>query len=170
LSRGRATIIAVDTQSGASGTASAFSSADQFFWTAYNQEFSQLLTVPAYADQGFVFGFSTSGNDLNNQADPNLVPLWRFFDPATGTHFWTTDPTGELFTLTTGVIKEGSAGFVFNVQEQGTVPIFRFNNPSTGVHFWSTDINGEGLAGAGSGFVLEGAAYYAFPAVSADPR
>jgi YVTN family beta-propeller protein len=170
LSRGTATVTAVETQSGASSTANAGVSADQFFWTANAQEYSQALTNNVlWTDQGVVFGFSTTGNDLNNQSDPNLVPLWRFLDPSTSTHFWTVDPAGELFTGTP-VIREGSAGFVFSTQEQATVPIYRFNNPSTGVHFWSTDPNGEGVAGTGSGFELEGIAYYAFPAGTTDSR
>jgi hypothetical protein len=171
LSRGFATITAVETQSGASGTATAIASADQFFWTDNAQEFAQALTnVVFWKDQGIVFGFSTTNNDLNNQLDPNLVPLWRFLDPSTSTHFWTVDPKGELFTNTPGVIREGSAGYVFSNGEPGTVPIYRFFNPATGVHFWSTDPNGEGIAGAGSGFQFEGIAYYAFPAGIADPR
>lgn len=171
LSRGSATITATETRSGASATATAIASADQFFWTDSAQEFAQaLMGTSDWTDQGIVFGFSTTNSDLSNQPDPNLVPLWRFYDPSTYTHFWTVDPAGELFTVTPGVIREFNAGYVFSNQEQGTVPIYRFNNPATGVHFWSTDVNGEGVAGAGSGFQLEGVAYYAFPAATADPR
>ncbi|HEU5402741.1 MAG TPA: hypothetical protein VFU86_15375 [Terriglobales bacterium] len=169
--RGFGVVTAKTTQSGgASAAANVVVSADQFFWTDDSNEFAQNLTSVFWKDQGIVFGFSSVNTDLSNLVDPNLVPLWRFLDPSTSTHFWTTDPNGELFTNTPGVIREGIAGYVFQNPEAGTVPIYRFFNPATNVHFWSTDQAGEGIAGTGSGFQLEGPSYWAFPTTSGDPR
>ena len=45
--------------------------------------------------------------------EPYTVPLYRWYNPTYGDHFYTTDPNGEIAPVT-GYVYEGLAGFVFN--------------------------------------------------------
>jgi hypothetical protein len=138
-------------------------SADQFFWTANQAEMETMLLENPHTYQFDGVGFEVMGSA---EDDPLLVPLWRFHETTTGTHFWTTDEHGEQFLPPFNSlpgVREGIAAHVYGAPLAGTLPVYRWWNPLTGVHFWSTDPDGENFGAAG---VLEGIAFWALPSNS----
>jgi len=154
-----------DTVSGSSSTIHAAISGDDHFWTADPSEMSTLLSNSPVWDFEGTIGWVQPFNT----GDTGLVPLWRFLDQDSGTHFWTEDSSGELFPLySKSVVREGIAGWVFNYPGPGTVPMYRFSNPLTAQHFWGTELQPIGLS---SDYTFEGVAFYllAEPAGQAVP-
>jgi hypothetical protein len=161
-SYGTAEIIVTEVSTGASRTIPLVVSADQYFWTADLDELNTLL-----AENAGLYEYDRVAFDVILTEDaPGLVPLWRFLETTTITHFWTTDPDGEQFLppySSLPGLREGAAAQIYPTPAEGTVPVYRWNNLATGVHFWSTDPAGESF---GPYAVLEGIAFYALPAES----
>ena len=134
---------------------------DLWFWSSSSAEIDALIanTNGAYAIDGPVYDVATTNIDPStNAVNPNLIPLYRYLNASTHTHFWTAYPSGELLT---GWTLEGQTGWVFNVATDGAQPVYRFYNPTTNVHFWTFDSNAEGQLS--NGFQLEGIVFYARP-------
>jgi hypothetical protein len=157
-STGAVRITATDTASQQTATVLVHVSGDFFFWSTSASEIANFAS-PFWHSDGNVFGIYPNNANL-----PAQIPLYRFYDPGSGTHFWTTDVNGELFTQQPGVIFEGNIAFVFSSQQPGTVPVYRWFSGATNTHFWTTDPNGEGIPRPE--YQSEGAVFYAYPAGS----
>ncbi|KAG0041403.1 hypothetical protein BGZ90_009877, partial [Linnemannia elongata] len=53
------------------------------------------------------------------------VPLFRWFSPGSGDHFYTTDPNGEV-APSVGYNYEGITGYLYPGATGGTAPVFRW--------------------------------------------
>jgi subtilisin family serine protease len=79
------------------------------------------------------------------------VPLYRYWNPSIGDHFYTTD-FNELGYGASGWGFERIECHVYTQQAPGTVPLYRYWNPSIGDHFYTTDFNELGYGASGWSF------------------
>jgi len=83
---------------------------------------------------------------------PNTVPIYRFYNPSTGDHFYTQSRTGE--SGPPAYKSEGIAWHMYKTSQPGTVPMYRWWSNNKHDHFYTTDATGE-LAPRSS-YVAEG--------------
>jgi len=69
---------------------------------------------------------------------PRVVPLYRYWNPGIGDHFYTTN-WGELGKGRHGWKYEGIQCYVRAARKGGTVPLYRYWNPGIGDHFYTTN-------------------------------
>jgi len=94
---------------------------------------------------------------LSDQAE-STVPLFRIHR---GTkHLYTTD-LAERATAGVDNASQGTVGYVYATQENGTFPLYRLFNPRTDAHLFTTNIN-EKQALLNSGWMDEGITCYAY--------
>jgi hypothetical protein len=91
------------------------------------------------------------------QAQARFVPLYRWWSPIVGDHFYTTDATFEP-SPESGYTPEGITGYVATTQIPATTALHRWWNGEIGDHFYTTDPTGE--AAPTSGYVSEGITGY----------
>jgi hypothetical protein len=118
---------------------------DHHFYTAH----PQTDRVPGFHLEGDV------GHVLLTPVE-GTVPFFRFFNPQSGDHFYTTDPDGEG-QARNGWVNEGIACHVFPADSTraDTVPLYRWVSDE-GDHFYCLDQHGE--LGPASGYRPEGIA------------
>ncbi|MBE3044373.1 hypothetical protein IMZ48_17760, partial [Candidatus Bathyarchaeota archaeon] len=87
------------------------------------------------------------------------VPIYRWFNPSSGDHFYTTDKNGELGPP--AYKSEGVEWYMYNTPKAGTTAVYRWFNGNNGDHFYTTDPTGE-LA-VQSGYRAEGILGYLYP-------
>ena len=87
---------------------------------------------------------------------PNTVPLYRWWNPDKGDHFYTVSSEDIPGYQREGSLGDGVECYVFDSNVQNTVPLYRWWNPDNGDHFYtvsSEDIPGyqreEGSLGNG---------------------
>jgi hypothetical protein len=73
------------------------------------------------------------------QFESNRFAFYRWFNPATGNHFYTCDPGGEVASI--GCIYEGCRQALFDASEYSAVALYRWYNGRD--HFYTTAANGE---------------------------
>ncbi|MEO8344200.1 MAG: DUF1800 family protein [Betaproteobacteria bacterium] len=96
-------------------------------------------------------------------ADP-LSPVFRFYNTATGTHFYTieTAERDNIIRLYPSFAFEGVAFYAYKTQSAGSKPVFRFYNRSTNTHFYTISQSDKDYVLANFPvFSFEGSAYYA---------
>jgi hypothetical protein len=104
--------------------------------------------------------------DVANPA--NSTPLWRFYDVATGTHFYTADAAEKARIIATLGYRYRLDGPAYNVSSTdvtGSVTVYRFFNMRNGTHFYTADPAEKAsvqnnMAGT---YSLDGAAFYLAP-------
>ena len=69
------------------------------------------------------------------------VPLYQYWNPYIGDHFYTIDIDEIGAYPTNGYTLERTVCNVFDTQETGTTPLFRYYNYPSGDHFYTTDWN-----------------------------
>jgi Repeat of unknown function (DUF5648)/Matrixin len=93
------------------------------------------------------------------------IPLYRFFNVLTGTHFYTANES-ERLSIIQNLPAYAFEGVAYNVPSNtgpGTVPVFRFFNTSTGTHFYTTSpAERDHIIAALPGFRFEGTAFQAY--------
>jgi hypothetical protein len=99
-------------------------------------------------------------------ATPGSGALYRFFNTAAGTHFYTVSDkerasiTADLFTYRL----DGVAYYVYPSPEAGTAPIYRFHQTATGTHFYTISrAERDAVMATLPAYRYEGVAFYAFP-------
>jgi hypothetical protein len=110
------------------------------------------------------------GLALASAGEGSPLPAYRFFNPLTGTHFYTASEAERTFVSASlpHFRFEGVAYHVFGGPRPGAVPVHRFFNVLTGTHFYTTDeAERDRVIAALPQFRFEGVAYYAFPEVIA---
>lgn len=78
---------------------------------------------------------------------PNTIPLYRYYNKATSSHFYTTN----FNTLRSGVGNwhyQGIAGYAPKVKATDTTALHRFYNKTYGKYFYTTNINESGGKGS----------------------
>ena len=70
------------------------------------------------------------------------LPVYRFYNTRTGTHFYTQSEAEKNFVLATYPVFafEGPAYYAPPVAGAGRAPLFRFFNTNTGAHFFTTNV------------------------------
>lgn len=108
-----------------------------------------------------------SGAVRRKTAD-KLVPVWRFYNSATGAHFFTRSASerdnviANLSPPKGSFQYEGEAFKVANAPSPGLSPVHRFYNTQTGVHFYTiSDTERTHITTNLPQFAYEGIAYYA---------
>jgi len=88
----------------------------------------------AYRPEGVCF-------EINTANAANSMPLWRFYDTKTGTHFYTADVNEKNHIMTDPTSKAiyRPEGVAFNVSTTTGEPVWRFLNIQTGAHFYTAD-------------------------------
>lgn len=89
-------------------------------YTANSQEALTVLAGSGWRDEGvacYVYG----------TPQPNTTDLFRRYNPTTGEHFYTADPTEAQNVLSSGFTDEGTACYVYapGRAAAGTVPFYR---------------------------------------------
>jgi hypothetical protein len=103
---------------------------------------------------------------VNNDNPDNNVPLHRFYNVRTGTHFYTASTAEKdkvVATLSSSYRYEGVAYYVSS--RVGGQPVHRFYNVRTGTHFYtaSADEKAAVIAKLSSTYRYEGPAFYLAP-------
>jgi hypothetical protein len=93
-----------------------------------------------------------------------LLPVWRFYNLRTGTHFYTSDPSEMAHvrdTMGSTYHLDGAAYNVNAANPDNSAPLYRFYNVRTGTHFYTADTAERDriLATMGSTYHLDGPAY-----------
>ena len=94
---------------------------------------------------------------------PGTTALYRWNNPRKGSHFYTTDPTGEL-APSSGYTSEGIIGYIVapqqpqQPQQPETKALYRWYNPQSGDYFYTTDPAGE--IAPSNGYISEGIVGY----------
>jgi hypothetical protein len=94
---------------------------------------------------------------------PSRVPVYRFFNPGTGAHFFTTSTTerDNVINNVPALNYEGPAFHTSNTSVAGLSPVHRFYNNSTGVHFYTISESERASVAANlPQFSYEGIGYY----------
>jgi hypothetical protein len=122
-----------------------------YLYTTNPQVESSRLQVKGYRSLGIAFRLFSPGT-------PGTTDFFRWFNPAKGDHFYSSDPVGGGKPLK-GYLFEGSIGNIATSRLTGTRELYRWLNPDTGCHFYTTNQAGEGMGKKGyrfdgiSGFV-----------------
>jgi hypothetical protein len=119
--------------------------------------------TPLSADQPATLSAYKSGQ-VAQKASAQLLPVFRFFNTRTGTHFYTTSTTERDSTIANlpAFSFEGEAFKAASGASPGLTPVYRFFNSQNGVHFYTISESERAAIVAGlPQFKLEGVAYYA---------
>ena len=95
----------------------------------------------------------------------DLADVYRFFNRATGVHFYTADAAERAHILATWphFADEGAVWRALRTADAGTVPVWRFFNRDTGAHFYTTDATErQRILVTWPQFADEGAAFHAY--------
>jgi len=106
-------------------------------------------------------------------AQTALRPVFRFFNQATGTHFYTivTAERDHVLASYPQFVYEGPAFAAYALAAPGAQPVFRFFNTVTGTHFYTNkEAERDYVLATWPQFAYEGPAYYAMPGPGADGR
>ena len=76
------------------------------------------------------------------QTATSMTALYRWSNYRRGSHFYTTDPSGELASYL-GYTFEGVTGYIATSQLPGTIALYRWSNSRNGDHFYTTNPSGE---------------------------
>ena len=102
-----------------------------------------------------------------------VSPVYRFFNQATGTHFYTIVAAERDHVLGAypQFTYEGLAFAAYAGPAPGATPVFRFFNTATGTHFYTNKIEERDyVVATWPQFAYEGPAFYAMPAAGSDGR
>jgi hypothetical protein len=105
------------------------------------------------------------GDPLAPAAPPALVPVHRFYNLRTGTHFYTASEAERqnvIATLGSVYRFEGPSYRAYSAPATDTVPLYRFYNARTGAHFYTANESEKRtvMATLGSEYRFEGVAYH----------
>ncbi len=98
-------------------------------------------------------------------ASPTAMPVYRFYNTRTSTHFYTANPAERnqvLATLAATYRYEGVAYTINTLNTANDASLFRFYNVSTGTHFYTANVaeRDSVIARMGNTYHYEGVAYH----------
>ena len=102
------------------------------FDVAYNQALSQWLNPGSQT--AAAPGASGAGG-----GDALRIPIYRFFNTRTGTHFYTasSDERDHVLSAYKEYVYEGAVFYAYSSSVNGASPVYRFYNTRTGAHFYT---------------------------------
>lgn len=115
-----------------------------YLYTANPQAEASRMKVLGYRYHGIAFRLFAPGT-------PGTTEFYRWFNPAKGDHFYSSDSSGGGKPLG-GYLFEGSIGNIGTFRLAGTRELYRWYNPANGAHFYTTDQTGEGFGKKGYRF------------------
>lgn len=92
--------------------------------------------------------------------------VYRFFNPTTGVHLYTTSEIERDSVLENldNFVFEGAKFYAFETQVDGSIPVYRFYEPTLGVHFYTpNEFEKDSVIENLDNYDFEGIAYYAMP-------
>ena len=129
------------------------------FDVAYNAALKNWLAASAPVD---------GGGGISNPSG-NRVPVFRFYNTATGAHFFTTSTAERDHTLATGpsFAYEGIGFYAHAAAQAGNSAVYRFYGLKTGAHFYTIDpAERDSVQRANPDLRLEGTAWYGLPSAN----
>lgn len=106
------------------------------------------------------------GNTGDIQGEVESEEVYRFFNPTTGVHLYTTSENerDSVIENLDNFVFEGVKFYAYETQVDNSMPIYRFYEPSLGVHFYTPSENEKNSVQENlDNYVYEGVAYYAMP-------
>ena len=131
----------------------------QFITSDVAERNSIINTRPDLSYEGLGMGAVQSSN-----GDPNALPVYRFFNSAFGTHFFTTSASEAASVSATrpDLKQESSTIFEHSTQQAGDVAVYRFFDSNNGTHFYTnSESEKASLIQTRHDMVSEGIAFYA---------
>ena len=98
--------------------------------------------------------------------DPSAVPVYRFFDTTTGTHFFTSSQSEESNLVKTrpDLVLEQTTFFEHAQAQTGDVPVYRFFDKNDGTHFYTASGSERAaISATRPDMAYEGIAFYSPP-------
>lgn len=92
--------------------------------------------------------------------------VYRFFNPTTGVHLYTTSEVERDSIIDTldNFTFEGTKFYAFETEVDGSMPVYRFYEPTLGVHFYTpSEFEKNSVMENLDNYNFEGIAYYAMP-------
>ena len=92
--------------------------------------------------------------------------VYRFFNPSTGVHLYTTSERERDFIIAnlSNFQFEGVKFYAYETNVEGSIPVYRFFEPTLGVHFYTPNEREKTFVQENlSNYNFEGIAYYALP-------
>lgn len=115
-----------------------------YLYTTNPQAEASRLQAQGYRNLGIAFRLFAPGTQ-------GTTDFFRWFNPAKGDHFYSSDPSGGVKPMA-GYVLEGSIGNIATFRLTGTRELYRWRHPGSGRHFYTTDQAGEGLGKKGYRF------------------
>lgn len=124
-------------------------------WVQNTTEEQQLLNN-GYVSEGTPFN-AISGVRQETPAPTGQSLVYRFYIPATYSHFWTTDIWERDAMISAGYTYEGVA---WNSLMSTGAPVYRLYAPTIRQHLWTNDVNEKNSLVASGGWNYEGISQY----------
>jgi uncharacterized protein YkwD len=133
------------------------------FFTASLAERDSLRAQP-----GSAFAYEGPAFQVSSQSAPNLSPVYRFFNSATGVHFYSIseDEKNHILQALPQYHLDGVAYYASKTAIEGYRPLYRAYVVNKGFHFYS--VNATEASGVPN-YQQEGVAYYVVGSTGADP-
>ncbi|MDQ5987979.1 MAG: hypothetical protein CSYNP_03727 [Syntrophus sp. SKADARSKE-3] len=121
-----------------------YSSGKDYLFTSHPQADWNLISSRGYVKEGIAFRLFPYGT-------PGTLEFMRWFNPATGRHYYTHNRY-EAQKLDRAYVYEGPIGNIATMRLRGTRELYRWVNPSSGSYFYSMDSRGDGIQRKGYRF------------------
>jgi len=116
------------------------------------------------ATLGKTYHYEGLAYTIDTSIPANKVPLYRFYNMRTGTHFYTASEAEKLNVVATMSSTYHLDGVAYTVSSYNTsaTPVYRFYNVRSGTHFYTADEGEKNrvIADLGAIYRLEGPAFY----------
>lgn len=99
------------------------------FYTTSEAEKAKLVKNYAY-----VFTYEGVACRVKTRPEPGTVPLYRYYNPQTGVHVFTT----TLGAPSPAYSSEGIACYIYSPKQYNTLPLYKFYNKNNGAYFYTT--------------------------------
>ena len=130
----------------------------QFLTSSLTERNDVIATRPSLVYEGIGMGA------VSPDGDPNAIPVLRFFDTGTGTHFFTASQAEKdtLMTIRPDLVPERSALYEHAIGQIGDVPVYRFFEQTDGTHFYTSSATERAtIVATRPDMTFEGIAFYA---------
>ncbi len=134
------------------------STGTQFLTASSAEKATVMATRPDLTYEGVGFGGFASGTDSS------AVPVFRFFDTTTGTHFFTSSGSERdtLVATRSDLVLEPTTFYEHVTSQTGDVPVYRFFDKTDGTHFYTASSSERAAIVSGrADMSYEGVAFYA---------
>jgi hypothetical protein len=112
-------------------------------------------SIPGGAGSSWVF--ENIECQIFPSAQTGTTPLYRYWNPVAGDHFYTIDINELGASGSNGYSFEQIEGYVFATPATGSVPLYRYYHVQTADHFYTVNFNtlGDGSFDGPSGWLFE---------------